>query len=1171
MFCLLAVLVVVLVGCSSGKNTATTRWWQAFNTRYNVYYNGAQAYIEGSLEKETGNQDNFTEMIPLYTVGNKSSRDLGKTNFDKAIEKAEKAIKLHSIKKRPEWNKNRRKTAKDIEWLHRREYNPFLWKAWLLLGRAQFHKGDFDAAASTFAYMSRIYATQPAIYGRARAWLAKAYVENDLLYDAEDVIRNMQRDSIHWSAQKEWDYTYADYYIHTGDYEQAVKYLRRVIRHEMRRKQKAREYYLLGQLETALGHNAEAAKAYRRVPRLNPPYELAFNARIALSEVLAASQSRQMIRKLKRMARADNNKDYLDQVYYALGNIYLAEKDTAEAIRQYELGNRKATRRGVEKGVLLLRLGGLYWERHQWSDARRCYADALGLLDKERKDYAQLTERSKVLDKLTPYTEAVHLQDSLQALAKMSEKDRNAAIDRVIEALKKKEKEQRDSVAEALNQQNQQQNGGMGNINANKNTTTNVQQGGTWYFYNPMAVQQGKQQFQRIWGKRENVDNWQRNNKTVVAGLDQMGDQPYTDEQRDSIARAQEVADSLEQIAGKAENDPHQREYYLKQIPFTEEQVAASNAIIMDGLYNSGVIFKDELDYLDEAEKTLRRLTDDYPSYEHMDNAFYHLFLLYSRKGETAVADSYVRKLKESWPESEWTRVLTDPYFRENAVAGVHLEDSLYAATYAAFKADRLSEVESNTKLSATRFPQGANRDKFIFIGGLSALNSGNADACLQAMEQVVKDYPESPVAEMAGMIVNGVREGRMLRGGSFDIGDVWKRRTAVLADSDSIQARTFSNERNTPFEFMLVYMPDSVNENKLLYEMARYNFTSYLVRDFDISIEDDGALHRMRVSGFQSYDEALQYARSLYQQEHVRQLTAKARPVIISEENLPLLGTNFSYDEYQDYYNRHFAPLTITPFRLLTEPAEVTTQSGKATEDAGGGQPAIQEGTVIVPAEPTATEMDTYLQENYDMPATPQDNAQPQQGTTVIPTDTPVSAPQEGTVIPLETATPQGNAQPQQGTTVIPTDTPVPAPQEGTVIPSETATPQSNAQPQQGTTVIPIDTPEAAPQEGTVIPSETVTPQDNTQPQQGTTVVPADTPAVRKRQSTDTPQTPVQERNRMSDDGVTIYFNDTEDVPPSTGRPATPAKSADTPQKEDKPKQQSYDLEDEYYDLDGF
>lgn len=50
-------------------------------------------HIDGSLEKETGNKDNFTEMIPLYTVGNKSSVELGKSNFDRAILKAQKAIK----------------------------------------------------------------------------------------------------------------------------------------------------------------------------------------------------------------------------------------------------------------------------------------------------------------------------------------------------------------------------------------------------------------------------------------------------------------------------------------------------------------------------------------------------------------------------------------------------------------------------------------------------------------------------------------------------------------------------------------------------------------------------------------------------------------------------------------------------------------------------------------------------------------------------------------------------------------------------------------------------------------------------------------------------------------------------------------------------------------------
>ena len=198
------VIMLVLASCSTKKNTGMTRFWHSFTARYNVYYNGAQAYIEGSLEKEKGNKDNYTEMLPLYTVGNKASRELGKGNFDAAILKAQKAIQIHSIKAKPEWNKDRRKTQADIEWLSRKEYNPFLWRAWMLMGRSQFHKGEFDEAAATFSYMSRLYKGQPSIYGKARAWLAKCYIESGWLYDAEDVIRNMMRDSIDWRAQKEW-------------------------------------------------------------------------------------------------------------------------------------------------------------------------------------------------------------------------------------------------------------------------------------------------------------------------------------------------------------------------------------------------------------------------------------------------------------------------------------------------------------------------------------------------------------------------------------------------------------------------------------------------------------------------------------------------------------------------------------------------------------------------------------------------------------------------------------------------------------------------------------------------------------------------------------------------------------------------------------------------------
>ena len=957
-------LVALLACCSTEKNTSRSRWWHSFNARYNTYYNGSVAYIDASLEKENGNKDNFTEMIPMYTVGNKKSRELGKANYDKAIEKCEKAIKLHSITKRPEWTKSRRKTERDIEWLSRKEYNPFLWKAWMLMGRSQFYQGAFDEAASTFSYMCRLYATQPAIYGRARAWLAKSYIEQDWLYDAEDVIRNMQRDSIHWRAQKEWDFTYADYYIHTGDYDKAIPYLKKSIDHEMRKKQKARLCFLLGQLYAATGKNAEAYKAFKSVVRKNPPYELEFNARIAMTEVMGASQAKKMVGKLKRMAASDKNKDYLDQVYYAIGNIYLAQKDTMHAISNYEKGNKKATRSGIEKGVLLLEIGDLYWQQEKFSDAQRCYGEAIGLLDKDRKDYEQLSARSKVLDELVPYTDAIHLQDSLQALAKMSEKDRNAAIDRVIAELKRQEKEQKRLEDEKNAQQTMQRNGAMGNRNnTNRNNTAqtlqNNRQNAVWYFYNAMAVQQGKQAFEKLWGKRENTDNWQRVNKTVVGNLNGDADIELTEEQKDSIAKAELAQDSLEQLKDSAQNDPHKREYYLAQIPFTEDQVATSNLTIMDGLYNSGVIFKDKLDNLDLSKKQFTRLETQYPDFEQKADMYYHLFLLYSRLGQHDVAAGYVEKLKAEYPDNQWTILLTDPYFKENAQFGVHIEDSLYAATYEAFKADRLSEAKANAQISATRFPLGENRDKFLFIGGLAKLNDGDSKGCVDDMKAVVEKFPQSKLAEMAGMIVNGVNAGKPLHGARFDLGDVWTRRTAVLADSDSIKAKTFDTERNTEFVFMLAYVPDSVDENKLLYQMAKVNFTHYVVRNFDLAIEDANGLRRMVVRGFRNYDEALQYARGLSEQAGLQQLLSGCKAIVISDKNLPLLGTNFSYADYQDFYDKNFAPLKISSQPLLTEPIHVAPKedaeretSAPAEAKAGNENNSNTDSELLLPVE---------------------------------------------------------------------------------------------------------------------------------------------------------------------------------------------------------------------------
>ena len=1201
-------VAIAITSCSNKKNTAQTRWWQAFTAKYNTYYNGTLAYIDASLEKENGNQDNYTEMLPLYTVGNKASRELGKSNYEIAIEKCQKTIKLHSITARPEWKKSRKKTEKDIEWLNRKEYNPFLWRAWMLMGRSQFYKGDFDEAASTFTYMCRLYKTQPAIYGKARAWLAKCYIEQDWIYDAEDVIRNMQRDSIDWRAQKEWDYTYADYYLHIGDLENAAKYLRKVVKHEMRSKQRAREYYLLGQVEAALGHKDEVYKAFKKVIRQNPPYEVEFNARIAMTEVLAdGTQARKMISRLKRMASDENNKEYLDQVYYAIGNIYLTLKDTTQAIYAYETGNTKATRSGIEKGVLLLHLGDLYWAKEKYGDAGRCYGEAIGLLDKDRDDYEQLSERSKILDELTPYTNAIELQDSLQLLAKMSEKDRNAAIDRVITALKKKEKEERDKEAEekvAAAQEKYNTGQRQNNTRTPQNNRATGRREATWYFYNPTTVQQGKQAFARMWGKRDNVDNWQRANKSNVGDFaSEYAQEPeYTEEQRDSIAAVEEKAEKEKARLDTAANDPHKREYYLAQIPFTPEQLEESNAQIEDGLFHSGIIFKDKLDNLNLSEKSFMRLLRDFPETQAKDEVYYHMFLLYSRKGDNLKAQAYLNRLKNECADSKWTTILTDPYFEDNAKYGTHLEDSLYAATYDAFKNDRFEEVKNNTAISDRRFPLGDNRDKFLFISGLSQLNEGDADGCLARLDTLVKAYPQSKVSELAGMIINGVRQGRTLVGGNFSMEDVWNRRTAVMADKDTTNAKGFSDERNTEFTFLFVYNPDSISENKLLFQLARFNFTNFVVRNFNIEIADAAGLHHMMVTGFRSFDEARQYARVLYKNDGMMNAAKGSRSVVISNENLPMLGTQYSYNDYDAFYTEHFQPLKADNPYMLYEPdydeKEIEKDLNRRNVNVAPALPSetvAPNGAAPVSGSEDADDEDSDNNTSFGLDMPQNDVLIPQAEDSIIaPTEeNPAQHQQEedDISVPTEEYTP---AQPQQEEKVIsvPTEEEIPAqPQQeedDISVPTEEYTP---AQPQQEEEVISVPTEEETPtqplQEEDVI-SVPTTEDTPTQPLQEEDVISVPTteepPAQPQTEDTevilDIPATTTPEQPQQQEDNFILEDNTSENNNTQTEDIILleeDDKKTDEPQQEeniildDSTKEDSKLLEDEYYELDGF
>ena len=96
-YALLLLLLFAVAGCSTSRNTATSRMYQSTVTRYNVYFNGNEAYKRGYEAQEKGMKDNLLDILDMYPIEEERIRSIGNTDFDLAIEKAQKSIKLHSI------------------------------------------------------------------------------------------------------------------------------------------------------------------------------------------------------------------------------------------------------------------------------------------------------------------------------------------------------------------------------------------------------------------------------------------------------------------------------------------------------------------------------------------------------------------------------------------------------------------------------------------------------------------------------------------------------------------------------------------------------------------------------------------------------------------------------------------------------------------------------------------------------------------------------------------------------------------------------------------------------------------------------------------------------------------------------------------------------------------
>ena len=885
--------MLAVSSCSTKKNTWLSRTSQATNTRFNVYFNGETSYKDGLKNIQQANKDDYSSLILMFPISKHSNATSAVSNMDRTIEKSRKAIKLHSIKAKPKKNLKKYNTQEYQEYYNQKEFNPALKEAWLLLAKAEFHKADFLGSSATFSYISRYYSNDKSIKTACQLWTVRAYAELGWIYEAEQLLSKVSQNDLERKDIGLFAAVNADLLLKKQMYKEAIPFLEMALSKEKDNALKQRFEFLLAQLYTKIGNNKEAYEAYSRVIKTNPSYEMDFNARISRSQI-NISNINGVRKELGKMLKNLNNKDYLDQIYFAIGNTYLNNNDTLKAIENYKLSVEKSTRNGLEKAQTLISLGDIYYNKKKYIFAQPCYEDASKIITNEHADYIRITKRAEILNELVIQNNIVLLQDSLQLLSKMPESKRLEIVNKLIEKLIEDEKIAAEKEEKNKNAERPSNN----NFNIEEDFALNPPIGSSpigssrdWYFYNPVTLKSGEGDFLKKWGKRKLEDNWRRTNKTTT-----LFENENTDFANNKITSDSTDTDTIS-------SDIKKPEFYLNQIPITEAQISKSNTEIANALFSMGIIYKDKIEDLPSANQTFKEFIHRFGTDANIPDAFFNQYLIQLKLQNKEEAEYYRTKLINEYPDSKYQKILSQADYSDRLVLMYKEQDSIYNIAYDSYIRNDFENVFKQVNLIIQNYPLSALMPKFIFLNALSIGKNDTSAKFEEALSGLISTYPESDVSSMSKDILALIKQGKEAKNGTSS-GSLLKLRDEIEKSelTDMGSKFEFSTEKNAKHRFMLVSKIAINDLNKMLYKIATFNFSRFMIKDFDLSINKiDSINNALSITNFETYEEAEWYGKSLASDSSLTEILNKqeVKKVIISEANFAILKTLFSLDEY--------------------------------------------------------------------------------------------------------------------------------------------------------------------------------------------------------------------------------------------------------------------------------
>ena len=305
--------------------------------------------------------------------------------------------------------------------------------------------------------------------------------------------------------------TLADLFIKQKKYSEAADPLSKAIKLVSGKRAKYRLTYLLAQINERAGNSERAIALYREVTKMNPPYDVEFNARINIAGVFDVNSGnpREIRKELERMLRDTKNKDFLDQIYFALGNLSMKEGNEKEALDFFRKSASSRSSNKNQKGRTYLALADYFYNKPDFMKAGKYYDSTVYFIDQKNPDYPLIRTKSQNLNAVVSQLEIIQREDSLQKVAAMTEPERNNLISTIIQKITKAVSE-----GKATNYSDMYN---LGQYYENERRfQNNIEQEGKWYFYNQAALAFGRTEFRRRWGDRKLEDNWRNANKSRI-------------------------------------------------------------------------------------------------------------------------------------------------------------------------------------------------------------------------------------------------------------------------------------------------------------------------------------------------------------------------------------------------------------------------------------------------------------------------------------------------------------------------------------------------------------------------------------------------------------------------------------------------------------------------------